>query len=274
MKLFIVGRGFVGAAVDYGFTNNKVVKFIIDPKVGTSISDMKVAPDVAFVCVPTPMNSDGNINSSIVVNAVLELVERFPEALIVVKSTVTPDIIKSLSTIDRFIYNPEFLMEKSANEDFVNPNLHVFGGKYEYTKQLESIYHQYSICKPCPVYHMSAEEASFVKYGINTFLASKVVWFNQFFDIINSHGSNYGTIVNAMTGDPRIGKSHTTVPGFDNRRGAGGACFPKDSFAFSKFADGSFTILNEVIERNNEYRAEYELDAREKEQNVRFDLNL
>jgi UDP-glucose 6-dehydrogenase len=58
------------------------------------------------------------------------------------------------------------------------------------------------------------------------------------------------------------------VPGPDGRKGYGGACFPKDTKAFSHFAEGQLTVLDAVIEENNIYRAMYELDDREKEQNV------
>jgi UDPglucose 6-dehydrogenase len=116
---------------------------------------------------------------------------------------------------------------------------------------------------------MTAEEASFVKYGINSFLASKVLWMNQFYDIVEKHGSNYNAIINAVSGDPRIGTSHTSVPGFDGKRGFGGACFPKDTAAFLNFAE-DFSVLREVINANNDYRSGYDLDDREKMQNITY----
>jgi len=72
-----------------------------------------------------------------------------------------------------------------------------------------------------------------------------------------------------MTADSRIGESHTTVPGFDDKRGYGGACFPKDTQALYNY-DKSFSLLGKVIEDNNEYRKDYDLDDREVSQNVSF----
>ena len=132
------------------------------------------------------------------------------------------------------------------------------------------MYVNHSQCKPCPAYLMTAKEASFVKYGINSFLATKVLWFNQFKDLIDNAEIKYNVIVYAIGADPRIGHSHTQVPGPDGKKGFGGACFPKDTKAFSKYADGKFTVLDEVINVNNEYRLQYTLDEREEEQNVRF----
>ena len=61
------------------------------------------------------------------------------------------------------------------------------------------------------------------------------------------------------------------VPGFDGKRGFGGACFPKDVSAFINFTDQS-TLLEHVMNRNNLYRSEYEKDDREIEQNIQYDM--
>ena len=273
LKVSIVGHGFVGKAVDYGFTGTE--KMIIDPLYGNDIRDLKAFnPNVTFVCVPTPMGENGQIDSSIVENTVKYLKEKVI-GLIVIKSTVTPDVVKKLTEgfgSERVIYNPEFLTEKNANEDFINPKMHIFGGDYTATKKLEEIYIQYSMCKPCQVFHMSAPDASFVKYGINCFLASKVLWFNQFYDVVEAFGGNFRKIVNAIGSDGRVTNSHTRVPGFDGKRGYGGACFPKDTSAFASFAESvsPFTVLEHIIETNNAYRVHYEKDEREKAQNVKY----
>lgn len=279
LNLAIIGYGFVGKAVDYGFPQTTCTKTIIDPFLfKNSIQELQTIPiDVSFVCVPTPMGKDASIDASILVKCVQELLE-YTKGLIVIKSTVIPSIIDELTKDNRVIYNPEFLTEKSANEDFVNPIMHVFGGDSERTTLLESLYKTYSSCKPCPIYHMSAAEASFVKYGMNTFLMSKVLWFNQFYDIVTNYGSNYSTVINAIGTDPRIGSSHTMVPGHDGRLGAGGSCFAKDGPAFVKFSkeqNKHFTILEEIIKRNQEIRNSYpEPLEREKAQNIRFDYDI
>ena len=275
LKIAIIGHGFVGKAVDYGFNSAVCEKIIIDPNLGSKIEDL-LGQDIAasFICVPTPMGNNGEIDSSIVEDCVNYLRDNIT-GQIIIKSTVIPSVIADLVDSNnghRIVYNPEFLMEKSANEDFVNPKMHVFGGSFESTKKVEELYNKCSLCKPCPVYHMTAVDASFVKYGINCFLASKVLWFNQFYDVVNNFGGNYGNIINAIGSDSRISPSHTSVPGFDNKRGYGGACFPKDTAAFLNFAS-DFTVLEEVIKANNEYRKDYTKDSREILQNVSYDTN-
>jgi UDPglucose 6-dehydrogenase len=280
MKIAIVGAaGFVGRAVDYGFPNSIYQKLLIDPVYNTpisAISDYK--PDYVFVCVPTPMGSDGRIDARII-TSVIDEVRTLTNAIVIIKSTITPDVVKYLfDKYERLVYNPEFLTEKSANEDFVNPFMHVFGGEQVNTTSVEWLYKLYSLCKPCPVYHMSAIDASFVKYGVNSFLASKVLWFNQFHDLVSDYGGNYNTVINAVTSDSRVGRSHTTVPGFDGRRGFSGSCFPKDSMALVKFAreqNTPFTVLEEVVRRNQDYRnSQGDLLPREIEQKVKFDFDI
>lgn len=270
-NIAIIGHGYVGKAVEHGFDTSHTEIHLVDPLYGTTIQDLKnkVRIDVAFVCVPTPFGADGTIDSSIVEDVVKELWDF--SCMTVIKSTVTPDIVKSLSeTYERIVYNPEFLTERNALQDFITPPFHIFGGEPEDCESLHKLYQHYSQCKPAPHYNMTAQEASFVKYGINSFLATKVLWFNQFKDICDDNDVKYNVIMNAIGSDPRVGHSHTQVPGPDGRKGYGGACFPKDTNAFANFAGGDFEVLDEVIKLNNIYRKQYELDDREKEQKVNY----
>ena len=230
------------------------------------ISDIDVGLfDIAFVCVPTPMGDDGTVDSSILDVILGDLVDH--NITIIVKSTVTPDIVKQWP--NNIVYNPEFLTEKSASEQFVNPPFHVLGGEEHAVSKVVSLYEKYSLCSPCPILKMTAEEASFVKYTINSFLATKVTFFNQLYDAVSSTDANFSTIIKAVGMDSRIGSSHTKVPGFDGKQGYGGACFPKDTLAITKYTN-KLTLLEKAIIINNDYRLQYELDDREKEQNVKY----
>lgn len=290
-KLGIVGHGFVGKAVEYAFLHPLVDLQIADPKYGpeASIDAMvEFEPHCVFVCAPTPMNPDsGFVDASIVEDAVLKLIEH-TESLVVVKSTITPDVIDRLYNsmfedgIDRFVYNPEFLTEKSAEEQFVNAEFHVLGGSERATAELVEIYDVFSLCKSNEYFRMAAAEASFVKYAINTYLATKVTFFNQLYDLINAWGCSYNIVTRAVGRDPRVGVGHTRVPGYDRKRGFGGACLPKDATAFLKFSEAedqegnkiSFDLIEKVLDINSRYRAYYDLDEREKANNITFgDVN-
>ena len=280
MKIAVIGHGFVGKAVSFAFTVPQNRVQIIDPIYDSHISELEEDTDFAFVCVPTPMGCNGAIDSDIVEICVKEIVDRAPKAIIVLKSTVTPEVANDLSSYEyagsRLVYNPEFLTEKSAQEQFINPPFHILGGRRPDDRmdsalhRVEKLYKYNSLCKPAQSYFMSPAEASFVKYGINTFLATKVTYFNQLFDaMLQTDHVRASVVINAIGLDPRIGSSHTTVPGYDGRRGYGGACFPKDTTALLNDYP-NMTVLEEAIESNKDYRAQYELDFREKEQNVRY----
>lgn len=260
-NILIIGHGFVGQAVDYAFSN--IPRYIVDPKYDTEIpTDNLLQYDIVFVCVPTPMGSDGSIDTSII-DSVLQRIKDHP--LVVVKSTVTPDIIEQYNVV----YNPEFLTEKAANEQFVSAKFHILGGYPLDTITVEQFYRHNSLCDEAEFYHMTAAEASYVKYTINSFLALKVTFFNQLYDTISATDSNFMTVIKAVAADSRIGSSHTKVPGFDGKQGFGGACFPKDLSAFTKHSD-KLTLLEKCIMINNDYRSQYELDNREIEQHVNY----
>ena len=270
MKLLIVGHGFVGSAVEYGFSHPAVETTIIDPKYGTHLKDVEVKDyQAVFVCVPTPFGSNG-IDSTILDDVMSYLIPKEPQQwpTVIIKSTVTPDVLSKYEK-NFIVYNPEFLTEKSANEQFINPQFHVFGGNTMTTQMVSKLYQKYSLCNPCAEFHMTMQEASFVKYTINSFLAMKVLFFNQIYDAAAQAGVDFNTIIKAVGSDNRIGHSHTKVPGFDGKQGYGGACFPKDTSAFTKFSD-KLTLLEKCIKINNDYRSRYELDNREIEQNVNY----
>jgi UDPglucose 6-dehydrogenase len=268
----IVGYGFVGKAIAHGFIGCDPV--IADPALGTSCRDLiqsNIKFDSIFVAVPTAMGEDGKIDSSIVEKVLEEL--KGLDTLLVLKSTVTPDIIKVLAEkYKNFVYNPEFLTEANALNDFVDPIMHVMGGSWENCEDLMDIYDAYSECKKgCRVLYMTAVEASFVKYTMNSFLASKVLFFNQINELCSEHSADYGRVIEAVGNDPRIGKSHTMVPGPDGRRGAAGPCFSKDSSAFIHFSKNKLSILREAWNYNVDIRNNYgEPLPREVEQHVSF----
>ena len=267
LKIAIVGHGFVGQAVDYGFSKHSATKQIIDPKNGTSVADIEKDTDLVFIAVPTPFG-DFSILRSVIAD--LKSNGIMDKAIVAIKSTVVPSILTELAH-PNLVYNPEFLTEKNASEDFVNPPMHVFGGELNTCKTLHSYYDQYSLCATAPAFYMRPEEASMVKYTINSYLSTKVGFFNQIWEVCQDNNFDYQTVINTVAQDPRVGSSHTRVPGHDGRRGFGGACFPKDTKAFIDYSD-RLSVLRAVVEANNEVRAGYELDDREKVQGVVYKI--
>ena len=92
LKITIIGHGFVGQAIDYAFQDD-VQKQIIDPKYGVELKDVRLAADVTFVCVPTPMHEHGQCDVTIL-RDVIKQISQLRSGLIVVKSTLPPDQIE------------------------------------------------------------------------------------------------------------------------------------------------------------------------------------
>jgi len=277
MKVGIIGFGFVGKALRNGLKDN-VLCIEIDPKLNTDIKDLKnFKPDIVFICLPTPMNDDGTQNINIVNNVISELNKFDSNILIVLKSTILPKYIDQISKISsNVVINPEFLRESFADEDFINSNIVVFGGRESNCNQLSYFYENHTNCI-CREYIVTdAVSASLIKYTINSFLALKVIFFNEMksvFDNLNSK-TEWLDFTNALSKDKRMGDSHMNVPGPDGRYGFGGPCFPKDVSAlveYSKEIGFELSLLKKANTINNNIRAKYNnLTDREKEQNIKY----
>lgn len=283
----IVGHGFVGKAVERAMLP-EVERFLVDPNYGTNIDQLiEQEPALVFVCTPTPSTNSGRIDAAVTVDAVLKLI-RQTKAAVVLKSTVTPDVIdkvtRTLGTEDaigRFVYAPEFLTEGNADYEYCNPKYMVLGGLPASCNQLIEFFH-FSTYIRLPknteddggIHIVAPAEASFIKYAINCFLATKVMFFNELYNACQEekwNGVNPTVVARTVSAEPRVGGTHWRVPGPDGKMGFGGACFPKDLSAFSNYANTP--LLDEVLRLNKKMRAEYELGDREKEQNISFDDN-
>ena len=188
MKVGIVGLGFVGNALEK-VINSDVSIIKIDPKLNTSVQDLENQQcNILFICVPTPMDEDGSQDLKIVTKVLNEIEKYSADSLVVMKSTILPDKIKSLSKdFPSFVYNPEFLRERYAFEDLKNSSFFIFGGDKKNSKKLADFYKLHTSCEGNDFNYTDVMTASLVKYSINSFLATKVVFFNELRDVyINS----------------------------------------------------------------------------------------
>ncbi len=276
MKVAIIGYGFVGKALENALKDS-VETIKIDPKLGTNIQELiSFKPKFIFLTLPTPMKKDGSQDISILENTFKELISFKIKSNIILKSTVTPDNLQKLSKILDFIYNPEFLREKTANIDFINGEIILFGGDNKLCKEASNFYSDHTICKQEEHFITDKVTASLVKYTINSFLATKVIFFNQLKSLLDYSDADesWENFLKIISSDNRIGNSHMDVPGHDGRKGFGGACFPKDISAlesFSKDKGFDFSLIKEVIKVNNQIRSVYnDLTLREIDQNITF----
>lgn len=269
----VLGFGFVGQAVANAFRpyNNRV--WTVDPILGNDISllyDKNRTPDklidFVFVCVPTPSLDSGEIDARIVQRCTDDIL-RNTDAIVIIKSTVTPGLIPISS---RVVYNPEFLTEANAEEDFINAEYHILGGEPAACNLVMKLYREQSNLRHKDFVVMTKQEASLVKYATNAFLATKVTFFNQLYDLANQCGADYQIIVDTVTNDKRIGEGHTKVGDRGRKRGYGGACLPKDVNALFHFSKKKFSLLRFVDRINNKYRRLYAPDERERRNNINY----
>ena len=275
----VIGNGFVGESQAFAFSPTCDVK-IYDKNPLRSVNklDEVLKCDFVFVCVPTPMKKDGSQDISILMDIIKEIKSFGFQNLIVIKSTILPSHIERIQKeLTNFVYNPEFLREKHAYEDFINSNMIIFGGKNEANVELSNFYKNYLKCKNKEYTFTDPVSASFIKYIINSFLATKVIFFNEFHKLFESSSAkeDWDTFIKIISKDRRMGASHMSVPGHDGRMGFGGACLPKDANAIVKYSEShgiDLEILASAIKINNKIRAKYnENTKREREQNIFFE---
>lgn len=262
-KLGIIGKGFVGSAVSDGFSN--VEQYVVDPRISEDNTIDKLVsefdPPLTFVCVPTPPNDDGSVNVEIVSEVLQELDDNEYKGIVVVKSTIIPDYLHVFKRSYRLkiVYNPEFLTESNASADFVNPNMQVLGGKFKDCVIVEKAYNRYSDVRVVPTFKVDLSTASLIKYTINSWLATKVVFFNELEKLQQASSSmvSWNQFTDMLTRDPRMGDSHMKVPGPDGEYGFGGHCFPKDTEALIHYAQSKnikLSLLEKAVSKNKKLR--------------------
>lgn len=255
-KIGVVGVGFVGGAVANYFKKKPFKLFVYDKfkKLG-SIEDINQA-DIVFVCVPTPYLKTKGFDISAVEEAVSSLKDN---KIIVIKSSILPGETQRLQkkySQHSFVFNPEFLKEVTAYEDFINPDKQIIG-----TTKKSSAFGKIilDLLPKAPFSKvMDATEAEMVKYMANSFLALKVVFGNEFFEICEKMGVDYNQVREAVSKDPRIGESHFDVS-HGGYKGYGGSCFPKDVNAIIQLAESKkakASLLKSMREINRKLLSE------------------
>lgn len=230
MTIGIIGNGFVGNAIYQNF-KDKVLCKVYDVRVHRCYNTMEetIDSDIVFVCLPTPMLFGGQCDLSYVMSFFETVNVTNGKTIFVIKSTVpigtTNKILEKRPEL-RVVHNPEFLTAVNAVEDFKNADRHIIGGKQEWCMILHDFYKSYFPNTPTQV--VTSNESETIKYFANSFLAAKVSFFNNLYEICEKFQMNFDSVKNGVCTDDRIGFAHTKVPGPDGLMGFGGYCFPKD----------------------------------------------
>ncbi len=246
MKIGIVGNGFVGSSVAFGFSpqtgcDAEIKIYDKDKSKATHSLESTLTSDFIFVSVPTPSNPDGSINLDVVYNVFEEMsdLNHRTDNVFLLRSTVTPGTTRKLQRKYKnlnIVFNPEFLTERSAKLDFINQARFILGGRKKDTNKVEKLY-KWRFGETIPVIKTNYETSELIKYMNNCFFATKVSFLNEMYQIADKCGADWDTAVEGFVRDGRVGHSHLNVPGPDGKFGFGGSCFPKDVQALIHFAD-------------------------------------
>ena len=260
----IIGQGFVGNAVYQKFKNYyDVLTYDLDEsKSNSNVNEIICKCTNIFICLPTPMNSDGSCNVNIV-EQVLTEIDLTTDNLetkrnIIIKSTIPPGTTTRWNhTFEslNIVFNPEFLTEANAVSDYANQGRIILGGVRPATTELKTIFSK--VFPKAHIIKTDSTHAEMVKYLTNTFLATKVSFANEMYSLCNQLNVDYDKVVEYATLDDRLGKSHWNVPGPDGDFGFGGHCFPKDLAAILHLSEKLNTMNNvlcAVQETNNNVR--------------------
>lgn len=248
LKVVIIGAGFVGGTLYKAISQIKGYEVKIYDKHKESCKLFKEASNVNwadlahdmnaeiyFLCLPTPMIADsgGACDISLVKHWVKNLAEKarsLPE--VVLKSTVPPNTGEYLNNSfgGGIHFNPEFLTEKNAYEDFVSLPYQIIGSSTgahaPKTKKLfEDAYSQGILaCKD--IIETNITVAELVKYTRNCYLATRISYFNEIYQMCERVKAPYDEVKNLAGLDLRVGNHYNDIdpeePEFS------GHCLPKD----------------------------------------------
>ena len=268
-KIGIVGQGFVGTAVREGLQNYfTILTHDKNGKCSNTLEEVVTRSKVIFLCLPTPMTREGKCHTGIIesvldqINPICDEMEYFgnERRTIILKSTIPPGTTKRFAETYKhveFVFNPEFLTEANAIDDYKNQTRIILGGENHITARVRPIF-----AKAFPKVKIIKTDSSYaemVKYVTNSFLAMKVSFANEMYEICQYLNIDYDKVIEYAQHDDRLGYSHWNVPGPDGDFGYGGHCFPKDvkaliSVAMELDSDVNPIMLQATDKKNNEVR--------------------
>ena len=225
-----------------------------------NLGDAASNADAVFIAVGTPTRrGDGHADLSYVYAVAAEIAEAIRHYTVVVtKSTVPVGTGREVARIIReaqpaaefdVAYNPEFLREGAAIEDFMKPDRVVIGVESQRARDvMAAIYRPLNLIQT-PMVFTNIETAEVTKYAGNAFLATKITFINEIADLCEKVGADVHDVARGIGLDGRIGRKFLHPgPGF------GGSCFPKDTLALvstAREANAPQTIVEQVIKVNN-----------------------
>lgn len=211
--------------------------------------------DIIMICVQTPSLENDKINLSFLKN-VFQKIEQYAikNSVICIKSTIHPNALKQVLhstsfTEQQIVFNPEFLREGSAFNDFFNPDRIVIGSINDSnSKKVAEMYKEIDSV----VLFTDPISSQLIKYLSNAYLPLRLSFVNEASQIIKELGANLGHTLEGIGLDKRIGKEY-----FRPSPGWGGSCFPKDVseiISISKSINLEIPLISMIKESNEKHK--------------------
>lgn len=263
-RIAIMGTGMVGGALERHFRAKGIAPGLFDPPKGLNDKSVLAEADVIFIAVPTPYYLDGSGFDDSFIRQAIEAIPN-PGKTVVLKSTILPGTTERFQAeypAHRFLFNPEFLTETSADEDMQFPKRQIVGYTKESRRDAELVM---GLLPHAPFERIvPAREAELVKYFGNAFYALKVAYANQMFDLCHKLGADYDVVKECAKAEPWMGTHHWEIfhKGY---RGYGGKCLPKDTRAIIQLAERhgiDLSLLKNAEAYNNALAKTQGIDVR------------
>ena len=300
MNIVVIGVGYVGLVTGLGLAKlNHTIQFLdtdfqkidklknkispfYEPELENYLNDNEILSissfeseynqinwddaDIVMICVQTPSSEDNEIDTSYLFNVFESITDFVDEKTVVcVKSTIHPEAINSTIDSSKFsyeqiVFNPEFLREGSAFQDFFNPDRIVIGATKETNaKKIALLYEEID----SEIILTDPLSSQLIKYLSNAYLPLRLSFVNEASQIIKKLGGNLNETLNGIGLDTRIGKQY-----FRPSPGWGGSCFPKDVAELNSIAssqDLKTPLISNIIESNTQHQiwfADYLIDQK------------
>ena len=221
----------------------------------TDLSDLSEC-EFVFLAYDTPVRDDDSSDTTILVNSINEMKTVLKDGTIVIISSQSPVgfcselrmLLREQSSTLELAYSPENLRLGEAIQCYLEPGRIILGTANKNTEE-----HCIKLFRNIKgeVLSMSLESAEMVKHGINSFLATSIVFANHIADLCEIKGASIDDVIRGMKSDPRIGTKAYLAPGI----GFSGGTLGRDLKVLEKInieSKGFATLFGSIHKYNNE----------------------
>ena len=241
-NILIIGYGIVGHNLHKELINQQID--IYDKYKTESNTRKNIKYDFAFICVDTPYSKENLCDITEVRNAIQEN----DANIYIIKSAILPGTQEQLNKElnKHIVISPEYYGGTQHCNNFTFDFTILGGEKEDCIKVQQMLQNSYDARHTFHI--VDAKTAELAKYMENCWLATKVTFCTQFYDIAEKLGVDYETLRELFILDPRVNPSHTFV--YRDHPYYSSHCLDKDVPAIADLSDNEF--LKNIVKINKE----------------------